>query len=369
MVRTHIRYLLEIASTVREIRHTRAKRTALGSCYCYPMNIEEYVSLKSKNTLGVDVVARFFAEVTTISDLISTLQFARAHNTEIFVLGGGSNICITEPVLNKLVIHINICGIERQGKEIVVGAGVLWDDFVQKGIAYNIPYIENLSGIPGTVGASPIQNIGAYGVEVKDMISWVEVFDRDTQEIKKLSNEECQFSYRDSLFKKKEGEKYIVTRVAFIASEENNVHIKYKDLAEYFKDTIPNKREVREAVLEIRAVKFPDLKESGTAGSFFKNPIITKVLYNKLCNTYPDTPSYPVDATHVKIPLAWILDKVCSLKGHKEENVWLHETQPLVLVTNKKATAKEIENFSENIKNIVFEKTNIYIENEVVFVK
>ena len=333
------------------------------------MDIRENVSLKKFNTLGVDSVARFFVEVIDVSQLQEVKEFAEEKNLGILVLGGGSNICFAEDVINKIVVKVNILGIEKEKDLVVVGAGEGWDTFVEKGIQLHIPYIENLSGIPGTVGASPIQNIGAYGVELEEILQYVEVYDQEEKRMRKISNAECQFGYRDSVFKKEEGKKYIVTNVAFRIDADAQVRIDYKDLQNYFEGTSPTKKQVREVVLSIRSGKFPDLKTYGTAGSFFKNPIISKKQFEEISTMYSTIPSYPVDEDHVKVPLAWILDNVCHLKGYKKGNVWLHDVQPLILVTNKQATAEEIFLFAEFIKQKVFDAIKIKIEKEVVFKK
>lgn len=334
------------------------------------MDIKENISLKSKNTLGVESIARYFVEVENVIDLQDAIAWAREKNIEILILGGGSNVCFVENEVKKLVIKVCIRGIEKGEGLVIVGAGEEWDSFVEKGIVYDIPNIENLSLIPGTVGAAPVQNIGAYGVEVKDMIEWVEVCDSNVGKVKKLITDECNFSYRDSIFKHQEGKGYVITRVAFKIKKDAPVSIEYKDLAEYFNENkAPSKEEVRKAVISIRAGKFPSLESSGTAGSFFKNPIITKKQFEEITTIYSSMPSYPAGEGKVKIPLAWVLDNVCGLRGYKDGNVWLHDKQPLVLVTNKKATAQDIKNFSEKIKQIVKEKINLDIEEEVRYVK
>ena len=331
------------------------------------MKIEKDISLQKVNTLGVCTTASHFVVVSSVKELEQAISFANENNLKWLVIGEGSNICFEDNKIEKLVIKINIAGIEVLDDAVVVGAGEGWDSFVSQAIKFNVPYIENLSGIPGTVGASPIQNIGAYGVELKDIVRWVEIYDCNTNETKKLHKDDCQFSYRDSVFKKPEGRNYIVTSVAFKRTKDSDVCVSYKDLATYFNKYVPNKKEVRQAVLKIRSEKFPDLSIYGTAGSFFKNPIISMKKYKELQGKYSGLPSYDVSAGKKKIPLAWILDKVCNLKGHREGNVWLHEHQPLILVTDKNATGEEIKKFSEKIKKIVFEKTKIKIENEVVF--
>jgi len=333
------------------------------------MKIEKDVSLQKMNTLGVNAVASHFVEAKSTKEIGQAVGFAKENDLKWLVIGEGSNICFEGDKIEKLIIKIDITGVEVLDDTVIAGAGENWDLFVGQAIKYGVPYIENLSGIPGTVGASPIQNIGAYGIELKDVVQWVEIYDCNINKTKKLYKEDCRFAYRDSIFKKPEGREYIVTRVAFKRAKGSDVCFSYKDLATYFGVDVPDKEEVRQAVLKIRSGKFPDLSEYGTAGSFFKNPIVSIKKYKELKDKFPDLPSYDMSDDKKKIPLAWILDRVCNLKGYKEGNVWLYEGQPLVLVTNKSATGYEIKKFSDEIKKIVFEKTKIKIENEVVIIE
>ena len=319
------------------------------------------------NTLEIDAIASRFIELESVDGLRKAIGFSIEKKIDWLVVGGGSNICFVNEEVNKLVIRIKILGVEVLEDMIISGAGEEWDSFVVRAMKCNVSHIENLSGIPGTVGASPIHTIGAYGVEVKDMVEWVEVYNTEKDSIEKLCVNDCKFAYRDSIFKRLEGQKYIIIRVAFKRSRDPSVFIGYKDLSGYFKNKKPNKEEVRQAVIKIRSGKFPDLSIYGTAGSFFKNPVVSISKYKKLQNRYPGIPFYDVSETQRKIPLAWILDKVCDLKGYRVGNIWLHDKQPLILVTNKKATSKEIKVFSEKIKDIIFNKTKIKIENEVAF--
>ena len=309
-----------------------------------PMNIQERVSLKDKTTLHSGGQARYFANVGSTEELAEAIQFSEAQNIPFFILGGGSNVLFSDAGFNGLVIHIGIQGIEWSKYGAKVCAGENWDNFVRESIRHEMWGVENLSGIPGTVGAAPIQNIGAYGVEVKERIMEVEVFNTNTKQNEILRNADCQFSYRDSLFKKPEGKRLVVTSVTFLLSKIPKPNLGYKDIQAYFKaDSLePTLQNIRSAVLDIRSGKFPDLQHMATAGSFFKNPIISEEHYKNLSILYPDIPSYAVSDKMVKVPLAWILDKVCQLKGFRNGNVWLHDSQPLVLVTNRKAASTKI---------------------------
>ena len=367
MVRTHLRYLFGDSFHYPRNGGIKIPKTS-GFLYILilHMKIKKDVSLHKMNTMGIRTTASHFVVVNNVKEIKQAVSFANSNDLEWLVVGEGSNICFEDNKIKKLIIKINITGVEVLEDAVVVGAGEDWDLFVSQAIKYSVPYIENLSGIPGTVGASPIQNIGAYGIELKDIIRWVEVYDCDVNETKKLGKDDCQFAYRDSIFKKPEGCKYIVTKVAFNRTKDPDVCLSYKDLEIYFSGRMPNKEEVRKAVLEIRSGKFPDISKYGTAGSFFKNPIVSIKEYKKLKDKFPSLPSYDISEDKRKIPLAWILDNVCDLKGYRDGNVWLHEYQPLVLVTNKSVTGKEIRKFSDKVKKIVFEKTGIEIENEVV---
>ncbi|HLP43967.1 MAG TPA: UDP-N-acetylmuramate dehydrogenase [Candidatus Nanoarchaeia archaeon] len=314
--------------------------------------------------------ASFLIEADSEDVLKVAVEYAHHKILPIFVLGEGSNVLISDEGFKGLVIQVNIRGVEfPEPNLLVAGAGEHWDDVVAMAVAKNLSGIENLSYIPGSVGATPVQNIGAYGTEIKEVIEWVEAFDPKTMSVRRLTNAECRFGYRNSLFKSGDGKHLIVVRVAFRLKENGAPNISYKDLALYFSGKHnPTITEVRQAVIDIRKKKLPDIKEVGTAGSFFKNPIISRDAYTALLKKYPDMPSFPTNDGKKKIPLAWILDKVCNLNGYREGNVGLYKTQPLALVNFGNGTANEIKNLAEKISNQVKEKTGIEIEWEVVAV-
>lgn len=319
--------------------------------------------------------ARFFCVVKTIDELERSIYYAKENKLSFFILGGGSNIIVKDKGFNGLVIKIEIKGIEIIEEEnntlLIASAGEVWDDIVLYSVEKGLYGIENLSAIPGTVGAAPIQNIGAYGVEVCETLQWVEVFNTKEMKMQKISNPECKFRYRSSIFKKEKGKHFIVTRVSFSLKKEGKVKINYKDVREYFRDKNiknPSLYNVRNAIIAIRSSKLPNLKEVGTVGSFFKNPIINNESFKFLKEKYPDIPSYPVDDSHVKIPLAWILDVICSLKGLKKMHIGLYKNQPLILIHFGGGTAQEIDVFAEEIEEMVREKTKIKIEREAVFI-
>ncbi len=337
--------------------------------FMMPPEIQENIPLAPKTTLGVGGNAQFFVEVCDLLLLETVINWAQENGHPITILGGGSNVLISDEGIKGLVILINFKGIvcKDEGDEItyVVGAGEIFDTFVAVTVERNHWGLENLSGIPGSVGATPIQNVGAYGVEVADNILYVEVFDMETLCVKKIYNKDCFFAYRDSLFKKDEGKKYIILHVAFLLTNTATPNLSYKDLQNYFNEnTTPQLSEIREAVLSIRSKKFPDWNVEGTAGSFFKNPVVAKEVFNELQQRYPEVPGFVVNNDQVKVSLGWILDKVCGLKGYTKGKVRLFETQALVLVCEKGTESNEIENFADEIAKKVFEKTNLKIEKE-----
>jgi UDP-N-acetylmuramate dehydrogenase len=336
-----------------------------------PASIQENVPLAQLTTLGVGGSAAYFAIVRTTDELAELALWAESEAHHITVIGGGSNILVSDNGLGGLVLQIAIDGevYEDRGDavHITVGAGVVFDTLVEHTIREGLWGLENLSAIPGTVGGVPIQNVGAYGVEARGVIESVKVFDRETNSITLLTNEQCQFAYRDSLFKHAGRERYIVTAVTFTLSKTPRPHLSYRDLAARFGDNAnPSLPLIREAVCEIRAGKFPDWHVVGTAGSFFKNPIVDSETHARILSMYSAIPTYPEADGRFKIALGWILDRVLSLKGYREGNVGLYSEQALVLVNYGGATADDISAFSERIIEKIFNATGIRIEREVV---
>ncbi len=327
-------------------------------------------------TLRVGGPARFSRTLQRQKDLLEARSFVQKNALRFVVLGDGSNILPSDEGFDGCVFLMRMMGREvlhedNQNIVIKVSAGEPWDAFVAHAVAHGWWGIENLAGIPGTVGATPIQNVGAYGIEVSDCVESVEAFDVESGETRPFSHKECRFGYRDSFFKSEQGKKLIVTAVVFRLEKNGTPKIGYKDLANAFAShtSAPTLLEIRDTVLSIRKEKFPDLAAIGTAGSFFKNPILTEEKYKELLGMFPDIPSYTLPHSQRKIPLAWILDKVFHLNGHSLGNVGLFERQPLVLVAQKGATAKEIDDFARSIEAMVFEKTGIVCEREVQILK
>lgn len=301
-------------------------------------------------------------------DIKDAVAKANENGAPIFILGGGSNVLFPDSGIDAVVIKVENKGIKEDEEGVVTAeAGEEWDSFVAWTLSHGYYGLENLSGIPGTVGGAPIQNIGAYGVEVKDLIKSVEVFDIKNSRIRVLPNAECHFGYRTSLFKTEAGKRYIVTAVTFRLSTTPKIKIDYKDLTQYFSNNQdPTPQEVRDAVIKIRGGKFPDLSTHGTAGSFFKNIICEASLADGLKDKYPDIPVFDAGGDKNKISTAYILDKICGLRDFRRGNVGLYTNQTLVVVNYGGATSLEVRNFIAEIKLIVKEKTGIDLEEEVV---
>jgi len=336
------------------------------------MRTEEHKPLKDLTTMKIGGTARYFSAVSSVSELAEAALSARDKGVPLIVLGGGSNVLISDGEIHALVVKIEIQGIQWEAGDVVIAsAGENWDGLVAKAVQRGLWGIENLSGIPGTVGAAPVQNIGAYGAELKDVLEWVEVFNPGANAVRTLSNAACSLGYRDSLFKHGEGNGLIITRVALRLRKDGKPNIGYKDLKNCFEGKpSPSLAEIRDAVLEIRSKKFPDLRTTGTAGSFFKNPIIPKAQFDDLKKKYPKLPGFELFSTSyplpsVKVPLAWILDNVCNMKGLTSGSVGLFHNQPIVLVNLGGASADEVNRLAERVIKCVKEKTGIEIEWEV----
>lgn len=338
---------------------------------------QEHVPLLGLTTMRVGGPARYFYVAKNTDDIKDALTFSKEKKTPFFILGGGSNIVVSDNGFDGLVLRPDIQGVHfketADALHAVVGAGESWDLFVKKIVSKNIFGVENLSAIPGTVGAAPIQNIGAYGVEIKDFIVWVEVFDTATFKIIKMPHEVCLFSYRDSIFKRSEGRHLIVTRVAFQFLKNKKPNLDYKDVSEYIAergiktdDLLPH--DIRQMIIEIRARKLPNFKKVGTVGSFFKNPIISKEKFLALSHIYRDLPGYDLGAGKVKIPLAWIIENVCKRKGFLKDGVGVHEKQALVLVNYGGGTAARVKELAEEIRSDIKRHTGLQTEYEISFI-
>ena len=338
------------------------------------MKLRENVPLAQYTTFKIGGPARFFCTVSSEAGLIEAVSLAKREKQRILILGGGSNILVSDCGFPGVVIKNEIMGKEiaplKNAAEFrfSVGAGELWDGAVQTAVENGLYGLENLSAIPGTAGAAPVQNIGAYGTEAADSIMSVRVLDTESMQYSELSNESCRFGYRDSVFKQKKG-RYIVTRVDFRLSKDGKVNIAYKDLRDYFAAlAAPTLQEVRDAVIDIRWKKLPDWKLWGTAGSFFKNPIISKDRFEKLKAVHPELPGYPEPDGRVKVPLGWIFDHICNVKGIMAGNVGSYENQALVIVAKPGATASQVVERAKELIAMVEKETGIKIEAEVEWV-
>lgn len=338
------------------------------------MEIRQHIPLAPYTTFKVGGTADYFCRARSPEDIQEAIIFARDKNIPFFVLGGGSNILVADEGYRGLVIQLDLRGVffEDRGGEVLcrVAAGEKWDDFVALTVARGLYGLENLSGIPGTVGASPVQNIGAYGVEVKETIVRVETIDASTNTIKNFSNRACRFGYRTSFFKSLQGKNFIITRVTFLLQKKGSLNLSYKDVREYFKEKkiMPTLEEVRAAILEIRSRKFPDLARYGTAGSFFKNPIISKSRFKKLHERFSNAPSYPVNKRFVKVPAGWLIQEVGGYKGFEQDAVRSFENQALVIVNTRNASAVDIFKYARMIQEEIQKKTEIILEFEVQLV-
>lgn len=339
------------------------------------MTIKENVLLAPHTTFKVGGPARYFVDVTTENEVKEAVLFARNQNVPFFILGGGSNILVSDKGFPGLVIKNSLRGItyEKFSNNILVkvSAGESWDSFVSHAVSSGWYGIENLSGIPGTVGAAPIQNIGAYGVEVGKIIDSVAVLNTITGKAQVFSNEECKFEYRNSFFKSTNGKQHTILTVTFRLCLTPTPIFSYAEVVEYFKNTSVNNKtlsaqDIRRAILDVRKNKLPPLELYGTASSFFKNPVITKKESIILKKRYPDLPVYGNDKDMAKVSAGYLIDKVCGLKGFVLGKARVYEKQGLVLVAENNATASEIYALAERVKNDVFVMTRIQLEMEVI---
>src|SRR5690554_5121361 len=335
------------------------------------MLIEEHKSLKTYNTFGIDCSARYFVSVSSISELKQALT-SRPPEKELFLLGGGSNMLLTND-LDRYVVHINIKGIEilqEADAEVIVKAmaGENWHEFVLFCIDNNYGGLENMSLIPGNVGTAPIQNIGAYGVELKDTFVSCETVSVKTLEGKEFTKEECDFGYRNSIFKNEEKGNYIITSVTFRLTK--GVHAKnisYGDIQKILSDKNiedPSLKDISEAVIAIRQSKLPDPKVLGNSGSFFKNPVVDIDTFQEFRQKFPEAPFYEISPSQYKIPAGWLIENA-GYKGKRFGDAGVHKNQALVLVNYGNATGAEIWELAMQIQKKVKEMTGITIEPEV----
>ncbi len=334
--------------------------------------VEENISLKPYNTFGVDVKAKYLYPITTVEQFQELLTSDLFKLEPHYVLGAGSNTLFTKDY-DGIIVKVDLKGIAVEDEndrllKVKAMAGENWHSFVQYAVNNNWGGVENLSLIPGTMGAAPIQNIGAYGVEIKNVIDKVETIDLQTGGVRVFTNEECEFEYRESVFKRGLQKKYFISSVTLTLTKKNHVlNMHYGSLHERLmrmnvKDI--NIQIIRDAVIQIRQSKLPDPTVAGNAGSFFKNPTISIGHHEKLKNEYPSMPSYPIDNQQFKLPAGWLIEQ-CGWRGKRINKIGVHPDQALVLVNYGGGTGEEIFNFSKKIQRSVEDKFQILLTPEV----
>ncbi|MDO4691609.1 MAG: UDP-N-acetylmuramate dehydrogenase [Porphyromonadaceae bacterium] len=337
------------------------------------MKIEKDFSLKHHNTFGIDARADWFVTYDSVDDLRTLIRDEYFQECRYLHIGEGSNLLFLAN-FHGIVLRSGITGIEvlredDKAVELRVGAGMVWDDFVAYCTERGYYGVENLSLIPGQVGSSAIQNIGAYGVEVERLITAVHTLHRRTGGERCFSREECAYAYRHSTFKEPEQADYIVTHVDFRLGRETSLSLEYADLKRYFSEhnTEPTLASVRQAVIEIRQRKLPDTQLLGNAGSYFMNPIVPATQAERLRSEYPQMPFYPLEDGRVKLAAGWLIDQ-CGLKGYRMGRAGVYQHQALVLVNHGGATGQEIASLAEYVQQAVFERFAVEIHPEVKYI-
>lgn len=334
------------------------------------MKVEENYSLKSYNTFNIDVRCKYFVESDREEEWLDFVSSYELEPEEILILGEGSNFLFTED-FDGSVLYPTMKGMEMVSEEhdkvvVRIGAGEVWDDFVAWAVERGYGGVENLSLIPGHVGASPVQNIGAYGVEAKDVIVKVEAIDIAKAVKVCFDAIDCRFAYRDSIFKNEWKNKFLVTYVWFELKKQPDFHLDYGSVRtelERLGGEI-SLQAIRKAIINIREAKLPDVKILPNAGSFFKNPVVMKEIAGQLCEKYPDMPVYPVDEKSVKLAAGWLIEQ-CGWKGKNIGQAGVHEKQALVLVNRGEASGLEVAHLANEIKKSVFLHFGVFIEPEV----
>jgi UDP-N-acetylmuramate dehydrogenase len=340
------------------------------------MQLRENVPLAPYTTFGIGGPARWFAEADSEAAILEALRFAREHSLPLFVLGGGSNLLVSGHGFPGLVLHIALKGIEHDGSLFRAAAGETWDSFVSFTVSQNCAGIECLSGIPGTVGGTPVQNVGAYGQEVAETIVNVRALDTTTLAFVDLPPAACGFAYRSSIFNSSQRGRYIVSRVDFRLRPDGSAHLLYIDLRQYFKDAPhpPSLQQVSAAVREIRHAKgmliVPGEPDCRSAGSFFRNPVVTEAHYARIAAEFPSpVPRYPAGEGMVKLPAAWLLDQAGFHKGYTLGPAGISSRHTLALINRGSASAQDILALRDRIVAAVEEKFHIHLEPEPVWLE
>lgn len=337
--------------------------------------IQQNISLKPFNTFSINAKAKYFATFKTIDELKELLNSKLKTQNSKLILGGGSNILFTKD-FDGLVLKNELHGIEliKEDKHhyyVKAAAGENWNNFVMHCISHNYAGVENLSLIPGNVGASPMQNIGAYGVELKDVFENLEALHRKDLSIHTFTANDCAFGYRESIFKTKYKNEFVILNVTLRLNKEPVFNTSYGAVEQELEKMHVKELSIQaisQAVINIRTSKLPDPKQIGNAGSFFKNPIITKKHFSELKKDYPSTPGYETDESHIKLAAGWLIEQ-CGWKGYRKNDAGVHAKQALVLVNYNNATGKEIFGLSEEIMRSVKKKFNVELEREVNIVE
>jgi UDP-N-acetylmuramate dehydrogenase len=335
------------------------------------MTVQENISLKSYNTFGIDATAKYFANFESLDELEQLLNYKQQTTNYKLVLGGGSNILLTKN-FDGMVLKNEIKGIEVVKEDddhiyIKAGAGENWHRFVLYCVENNYAGVENLSLIPGNIGASPMQNIGAYGVEIKDVFYELEAFHKTEKAIERFSLQDCQFGYRESVFKNKYKDQFVITSVTYKLNKKPSFNISYGAISqELGKMRIEDVtiQAVSQAVINIRTSKLPDPKDVGNAGSFFKNPVISNERFSQLKKNFPNIIAFPSGSEHTKLAAGWLIEQ-CGWKGYRKGDAGCYPKQALVLVNYGHAKGSEIFDLSEEIIRSVQSKFDVALEREV----
>ena len=333
------------------------------------------VSLKPYNSFGFDAVAKEFVEINAVDDLQTLIKSGALKGQKTLILSGGNNILFQNEMFDGIVVYINTKGIEilkEDGNDVVVRAqaGEDWPDYVRYCVGKGWHGVENLAHIPGKVGAAPVQNIGAYGMELKDSFVQCEAMNLASGEKRVFAKEECRFGYRESIFKGELKGQYVITSVDFLLKKEAPLHLEYGNIKAYLEQNGiegPTLQQLHDAICAIRDAKLPDVRQIGSAGSFFKNPVISAEQFEALQQPYPNIPHYPDTDGMVKVPAGWLIEH-CGWKGWRDEHVGVYEKQALVLVHYGGGKGSDIVDLALKIQDSVEAKFGIWISPEVNFV-
>ena len=333
------------------------------------------VNLKPYNSFGFDVVAKQFVEINDVNSLLTLIRRGEFKNKKVLILGGGNNVLFSQSVFDGIVVYMNNKGIKRivddDDKAVVrVQAGEDWPEFVKQMVAKGLHGVENLANIPGKVGAAPVQNIGAYGMELKDSFLQCEAIHLESGKKRTFDNKECSFGYRNSIFKGMLRGQYVITSVDFLLKKDAPLNLEYGNIKAYLEQNgieHPTLQQLHDAICAIRDAKLPDVKQIGSAGSFFKNPVIDRTQFEALQKDYPDIPHYDEPNGKVKVPAGWLIEQA-GWKGWHDEHVGVYEKQALVLVHYGGGKGEDIVYLAKRIQDSVAEKFGIKISPEVNFV-